>query len=738
MRRQASIVVAALLAAFAAMPFGGAFSGWGFVVTTIGAGLVVAAVSLLADRYQLLVGEAVAAFIVVFFLVGAAITGGFGNLIGGATDGWADLLSTTPPAESPGRLFAVPFAATFLGAAIGAELARSTRWVAMPAVGAALTLLLAILVTPEERRFALIAGCIFVAGLLALMWLRSASTSAGASGDEPPLRGALTTMAVLVLVAGLAAMLGPRLPGADSHERFDLRRYQRNNFDPLDTPSPLVTFKASLATATKDNVVFSVAGDQPINRFPLATMAVFDGVVWAVADGSQGMQREEFVPVSTNLPDQQFTQRGEPVELTFTIGELSDPWLPRTGWVTKVDTERDDIDLRLNLDTGTLAVNGGLTSGETFTIWSQPVQTAAQLDAAIGGGFVEDVDRFTTLPGEFPLIVNLFGEITEGAPQGLDRAFRIQDHLRNEGFYLQDDTAFPGHSYRRITSFLGDRVVKGYGEQYAAAAAVLSRAGDIPSRVVVGYQIEPERWQAGQAEVRAGDISAWIEVLVEGAGWVAFDVTPDKNQTPEPEPEGVVYESVAIPNPPPPPPPQPTPQVDLPTTVLDEDELEEIDDEDDDDTGGSGRIPLAVVIGGAAIGVPVLLALLGIGVIVALKARRRGKRRQGAPRQRVIGAWTEVRDRFTDAGLHAGKADTPHEAVTALAAASKRAELAIDEPELRQLASAVDRAAYAPTGVDDEMGDQSWVVGEDLVKALKHQHPWWKRLLMAGDPRSLR
>ena len=74
-------------------------------------------------------------------------------------------------------------------------------------------------------------------------------------------------------------------------------------FDPLAVPSPLVQVKASLKDERRDDVVFVVSGDTPIDRWPVAVMSDYDGVVWTVADPERDPDAAEFVPVDTQLPE---------------------------------------------------------------------------------------------------------------------------------------------------------------------------------------------------------------------------------------------------------------------------------------------------------------------------------------------------------------------------------------------------------------------------------------------------
>ena len=741
-----TLVLVAVLAAVAALPFGGAYDGASYqMVAFLAAGAVVI-VTGVATAKRWLIGESLAAFVGVFFVSGAVAVNGiptagaFADLVRGVAYGWADLLSTAPPVTSAGMQRVVPFSAAFVGASVGCELARHTRSLALPAVGPLLTLSLAILFTPEERTLALIAGCVLAAGLLMLIRLRG-GMFAVAAAEPRRIWGRLAALAIVlaVVVAG-APFVGPRLPGADARERLSLGKYQRNPFDPLEIPSPLVAFKGNLAENRKGDVVFSVTGTERVTRFPLATLSVFDGVVWAVADGSRGRQADEFQPVSSKMPRSPHPVPTEEVELTFTVGVARDPWLPRAGWVTSVESERDAPDYRLNIDTGTLAVYGGLRPGERFTVRSRPSPSVRELDPSFGRELRADAAT-TRLPDEYPGLINLFDSAAEGSGNGLDRIQRLTERLVAEGYYTDGADAPPGHSLGRLVRFLGDlTTVQGYGEQYAAAAAVLARAGGVPARVVVGYEIDTDNWVAGTAEVRAGDIAAWIEVLTRDAGWAALDVTPDKNRQPEGLAAGAGQGSAVVLDPPPPPPPPPALEPTPPRERANEDDGREDEESATDDlTGDEVQLTSIAVIAGAAVGVPLLLAVLLAALVVALKFRSSRRRRGGPTKSQVLGAWAELGDRLGEAGLRRRPSDTPAESVATIErealGASRR--IRIDTQRLATIAEAVNRAAYAPTAPDPRLAVESWAMQRAAVAELKKNFSMRRRLLMRIDPRPL-
>ncbi|MGB5578985.1 MAG: DUF3488 and transglutaminase-like domain-containing protein [Woeseia sp.] len=75
-----------------------------------------------------------------------------------------------------------------------------------------------------------------------------------------------------------------------------------------------------------------------------------------------------------------------------------------------------------------------------------------------------------------------------------------------------------------VDEFLFD-TMRGFCEHYASAFAVMMRAVDIPSRVVLGYQGGELNPLGNYLIVRQSDAHAWNEVWLEGRGWVRVDPT---------------------------------------------------------------------------------------------------------------------------------------------------------------------------------------------------------------------
>lgn len=735
------VTMVAAMAVIATAGLHGVFETWDFLLPAVVGSAGAMAVAVAAGRWRLLAGEAVAASVIGFVILGVLTCGVTQPraFFTGLTGGWADVLSGAPPVELTGSLRAVPFALAWIGVLLGAEIARHTRLPAIPAVGPLLTLTITALVAVPGRSVALAQGAAIAAGTLgiALVQQRVPRTGTGVGAASRRLRPIGRAAVMIIAVAVAAPFVGPHLPLADAHDRYDLRDQVVPPWDPLAVPSPLVQVKASLKEGRVGDVVFTVQADTPIARWQVAVLGAYDGVVWTVGSGS-GDAADEFRPVGTRLPDPpdgSVADEAATVSATVTIADLGGPWLPSPGWATRVSIDGSNApELRENLQTGTLALTSGAAPGTVYQI--EAATPATPSDEQLVGSQIGLTSPSADLDVLPPAVRNIAADIVEGVDTGWPQVVAVRDAFRSTGFYDSTEGVPPGHSYFRLAEFLADpeRIV-GYEEQYAAAAAVITRIARLPSRVVVGYLVPPDRYVGGTAEVRAGDISAWIEVQVDGAGWVPVDVTPDRSRVPTVDQQGPSFEDIAIPNPPPP--PQPPPDLQVVTDDQEEPPADEDDDHEDDAAdaaaGGLGWQGWAATGAGGAGG----LVLLFAGVVVGWKVRRARRRRsRGAAAARIAGAWDELADRYRDARVPTPLAATPLEAARGYLQAEPTAEAV--RAELLGLVATVDRAGYHPADPDDGEAVQAWRYCDAVVGALDVGRSRWQRILMRLDPRSLR
>ncbi len=139
---------------------------------------------------------------------------------------------------------------------------------------------------------------------------------------------------------------------------------------------------------------------------------------------------------------------------------------------------------------------------------------------------------YLQLPPMPERVVELARRITpaEGGP--FARALAIEDFLKGEYEYSLDVPPLPSGE-DAVDCFLFEHR-RGYCEHFATAYAVLCRLAGIPSRVVTGYSTGDYNPFTGLYEVGLDDAHAWVEIYLEGIGWITREPTPGFS-LPEPD-----------------------------------------------------------------------------------------------------------------------------------------------------------------------------------------------------------
>lgn len=141
---------------------------------------------------------------------------------------------------------------------------------------------------------------------------------------------------------------------------------------------------------------------------------------------------------------------------------------------------------------------------------------------------------YTALPRNTPAgIARLSRELTRGAVTSFEEAVLLEAFFRDSDLFTYSTDVSTGHSSLDLQSWLTDPISRnfrtGYCEQFATAMAVMARTLDIPSRVVLGYAPGLVGTQADGSEiieVSRHNAHAWVELWMDGQGWVRFDPTP--------------------------------------------------------------------------------------------------------------------------------------------------------------------------------------------------------------------
>lgn len=326
----------------------------------------------------------------------------------------------------------------------------------------------------------------------------------------------------------------------------------------------------------------------------------------------------------------------------------------------------------------------------------------------------DDIERFVDAPEEVPPgLSQVARRETAGAATPFEAAWLLQRWFRDSGEFTYSTDVSTGHGALDLEAWLSDpdspNHRTGYCEQFAAAMAVLGRIVGIPSRVVWGFTpgtVEQQADGTDRIVVRDNNAHAWVEMWMDGFGWVRFDPTPRA--------DGALPESVTAEFDPTtflPPPGEGPITIDQPG-FFGEGQFEE----------GVGEVGAGDTSGfrltWAWLAVPVLALLLGM--IPLLKSFRRRSRVKRLTEGDITAAWDEIVDRLSDLGAPVPSYLTPLE----FARATDRA--------LVPLASSYSAAVY---GARSGLGQVS-----DLTHAeswLKQRFEGRERALAVFNPRSL-
>ena len=456
----------------------------------------------------------------------------------------------------------------------------------------------------------------------------------------------------------------------------------------------------------KDVTLFTVTGLPSGQRIRLASLDAYDGIVYNVADDSAG-----FVRIGEKLA--RGVAADEVANLQVEVGAYSGVWVPGGGDIDGTrftgDSREDQADgLYYNRWGGTLLTTAGIAEGDAYAI-DLRVPTVTREDAAtrpVAAVPVPTNERVPDVVGSTAL------EIAGDAATPLQQLERLEMRLR-EGYYSNgaDGTSRAGHTSERIATMLTAPALVGDDEQYAVAMALMARQLGIPARVVLGFY--PDAAQGGASPLAVtGDMAhVWVEVPFEGAGWVVFDPTPERNRVPQTE----------VPQPK----PQPKPQVITlpeppPNTAPDPFDDPGADRETTEDDGNELLVMIltwiALVAGGAAL-------LSGPFIVIGALKRGRNRRRRASDdlAARSAGAWAEVEDYATDLGVRIPSTATRFETSRALSAGYPGAAFV-------PLAASVDAAVFGAGPPMPAQADAVWQGADEALSAMRAQTSRPRRL----------
>jgi hypothetical protein len=140
-------------------------------------------------------------------------------------------------------------------------------------------------------------------------------------------------------------------------------------------------------------------------------------------------------------------------------------------------------------------------------------------------GLHDEGKDFLAVPPDLdPRWPGLAKQLAANAPSVEERVSRTINYVKHAAKYSLEVGDF--RSRQPITEFFFEKK-RGYCQYFATAAALLLRLEGISARYVTGYNVQEFNQPGGYFVVRDADAHAWVEVLIEGKGWVEADPTPE-------------------------------------------------------------------------------------------------------------------------------------------------------------------------------------------------------------------
>lgn len=146
--------------------------------------------------------------------------------------------------------------------------------------------------------------------------------------------------------------------------------------------------------------------------------------------------------------------------------------------------------------------------------------------------------RYLTLPSDLPPRVVELAKSWVGTETDPERrAKRVEAALRKG--YRYDLESPSGAASNPLDHFLFESK-RGHCEFYSTAMAILLRTQGVPTRNVNGFIGGTFNRFGRYYAVRQGDAHSWVEVYIDGKGFVRFDPTPPASAAPQSEITGVL------------------------------------------------------------------------------------------------------------------------------------------------------------------------------------------------------
>ena len=538
---------------------------------------------------------------------------------------------------------------------------------------------------------------------------------------------------VIVLLSAALAIGGCLAVG---QHRTILRDQYEPPLSPYDYTIPLSGMRSYIKNH-KDDVLLTATNLPAGSTVRLAVMDRFDGNVWNLSDSTMDSDSSNYHRVGTSIRN---TATGKRFTATFTMDDgLNDYWLPLAGAASSVTFAKTSDADSFYYNTDTMSAiypsrtSAGLTYTETGVIPRVPTDkeiakaNASPISQPKAEDVPDSVDKLATA-------------IAGGQSKGGEAAQAIADKLKESGWFSHglngDYPSNAGHGNYRIDQLLAGSAMVGDSEQYASAMALMARSLGLPSRVVLGFLPKNDEGDISDSRTKkhgatttttftGNDVTAWVEIKLDGYGWVAFYPTPKETKIPDdnqnltpPNPQTLVRQ----------------PPVPLTDPLRDDTQakgVSSISGSMADETPSSlfwqrfGRIARMAAIYGS----PLWTILIICGLLLAVKAIVLARaRKHGSASRRVAAGWQAVAALARQSGLDVQ--GTRSEQAQAIATS-----MAIAPDVLLSLSRQADYASFSGDDVPQEQAERYWrdVVTERkaMLASLPLLRRWRAKLSLA-------
>ncbi|MBT1174522.1 transglutaminase domain-containing protein [Bifidobacterium sp. LC6] len=542
---------------------------------------------------------------------------------------------------------------------------------------------------------------------------------------------------IIVVLACALAFAGTILV---AQNRMILRDHYDPPISPYDYTSPLSGMR-SYIKEHKDDVLLTATNLPAGTPVRLAVMDRFDGSVWNLSDASEASDSSNYRRVGTTIAN---NAQGKEFTAQFTVHEgLSDTWLPLAGAASSVQfTHRDDANtFYYNSDTDSAIFSSGTRKGMTYT--ESGIVPTIPSDKEISKAKAAQISQPQTqdVPDSASKLAT---SIAGGQSSGGAAAEALASTLRDSGWFSHglkgDYPSEAGHGNYRIDKLLAGTAMVGDSEQYASAMALMARELGLPSRVVLGFLPKDKEGNISDArtktmsgnttktEFTGNDVTAWVEIKLQGYGWVAFYPTPKETKIPDEN------QNLA--------PPNPQTLVRQPPVPLTDPLRDQTQAKSQSSLSGADadaqppslfwlrfwRVTRAVALYGS----PLWIVLIICGLILAFKALLLARaRRYGSPQTRVASGWNAVCALAAQCGVSVQ--GTRRDQADGIAR-----ELNTSHDVLHQLSREADYATFSGQSIESEQASHYWAQVDALRKAMFNSLPRFRRIKAQLSLRNVR